>query len=257
MHLEDIVRINYNPVRVSMNPFIDIEYLKERSGVTPEHNVTSQYRPVWERQGGKCYYCGHEFLMDQPIKLITIDPTRPERMENKAYIHRICEQHEYIYHYTLDDLDGMSPFEIDEMLIYASAEKQVKHKLKGDWKYRKLEDYFEKSKRNRFTLSFQKLEKISGYPISDSMRKDRNRWRARASSNTMPDAWEAEGFKIAALDLKNGMVTFEKRISGRAKLEIPAVLLESEIPVHVKEEIEHYLKTIIRTRGITKNRGNI
>jgi hypothetical protein len=219
--------------------------------------VTNQYRPIWERQEGKCYYCGHAFLPDQPIKLITIDPTRSDKMENKAYIHRICEQNEYIYHYTLDDLDGMTPLEVDEMLIYASAEKKVKHKLKGEWKYRKLEDYFEKSKRNRFTLSFKKLEKISGYPLSDSMKRDKNRWRARTVNNTLPDAWEAEGYKIAALDLENEMVTFEKKVSGRAKLEIPAVLLETEIPVHVKEEIEHYLKTIVRIRGITKNRNNI
>jgi hypothetical protein len=68
---------------------------------------------------------------------------------------------------------------------------------------------------------------------------------------------EPEGYKIAALDLENKMVTFEKTVSGRAKLEIPAVLLETEIPIHVKEEIEHYLKTIVRTRGITKNRKNI
>jgi RNA-directed DNA polymerase len=257
MHLEDIVHVNYNPVRLTMNPFIDVEYLKERSSVTPEHNVTDQYRPVWERQGGKCYYCGHPFLNDQPIKLITIDPTRPERMENKAYIHSICEQHEYIYHYTLDDLDGMSPKEIDEMLVYASAEKQLKHKLKGEWKYRKLEDYFEKSKRNRFTVSFTRLEKISGYKISDAMRRNKQRWKATSVNNTMPDAWEAEGFKIAVLDLDNEMITFERRISGRAKLEIPKVLLDTEIPVHVKEEIEHYLKTIVRTRGITKNRKNI
>jgi ribosomal protein L28 len=178
-------------------------------------------------------------------------------MENKAYIHSICEQHEYIYHYTLDDLDGMSPQEIDEMLIYASAEKQLKHKLKGDWKYRKLEDYFEKSKRNRFTVSFSRLEKISGYKISDAMRRNKRRWKATTIKNTMPDAWEAEGFRIAVLDLENEMVTFERKVSGRAKLEIPKVLLETEIPVHVKEEIEHYLKTIVRTRGITKNRKNI
>jgi hypothetical protein len=225
--------------------------------MTPEQNVTSRYRPIWERQGGKCYYCGHAFLNDQPIQLITIDPTRPNKMENKAYIHSICAQNEYLYHYTLDDLDGMTPYQVDEMLIYASAEKQMKSKLKGDWKYRKLEDYFERSKRNRFTLSFKKLEKISGYELSPSMRNDKNRWKAYAAKNTMPDAWEAEGYRIAGLDLKLETVTFEKTISGRAKLEIPAVLLESEIPVHVKEEIEHYLKTIIRERGITKNRKNI
>jgi group II intron reverse transcriptase/maturase len=257
MHLEDIVLVNYTPVKVSMNPFLDVHYFEERTGVTPEHNVTSRYRPIWERQGGKCFYCGHPFLNDQAIQLITIDPAKPDRMENKAYIHNICAENEYLTHYTLDDLDGMTPAAIDEMLVYADAEKKVKVKLKGDWKYRKLEDYFEKSKRNRMMLSFQKLEKISGYGLSESMKKDKNRWKAFAAKNTMPDAWEAEGYRIAALDLKKETVVFEKTVTGRAKLEIPAVLLESEIPVHVKEEIEHYLKTIIRERGITKNRRNI
>jgi hypothetical protein len=89
------------------------------------------------------------------------------------------------------------------------------------------------------------------------MRRNKQRWKAITVKNTMPDAWEAEGFRIAVLDLENEMVTFERKVSGRAKLEIPKVLLETEIPVHVKEEIEHYLKTIVRTRGITKNRKNI
>ena len=254
MHLEDVVAVKYNPVRVSMNPFLDSDYLNERKEQTPTNNVTNQFRPIWERQEGKCYYCGHPFLNDQPIKLITINPTLPEKKANMAYIHKICEQHEFVQCYTLDDLDGMSPFQIDEMLIYASAEKQLKHKLKGEWKYRRLEDYFEKCKRNRFTLSFAKLEKLSGIPISPSMRKDRNRWKARTVNNTMPDAWEAEGFEIAELNLENESVTFERKVSGRAKLEIPKVLLETEIPIRVKEEIEHYLKTIVRERGLSKGR---
>ena len=252
MHLEDVVTVKYTPVRVSMNPFLDEEYLQERREATASNNITNQYRPIWERQEGKCYYCGHAFLNDQPIKLITINPTLPEKRSNMAYIHKICEQSEFMKCYTLDDLDGMSPFEIDEMLIYASAEKQLKHKLKGDWKYRKLEDYFEKSKRNRFTISFARLEKMSGFPISQAMRKDNNGWKARPYNNTMPDAWEAEGFVIAALDLENGNITFERKVSGRAKLEVPKILLEAEIPIRVKEEIEHYLKTIIRERGLVK-----
>jgi RNA-directed DNA polymerase len=235
LHLADIVRVKYMPVRVNVNPYVDIEYLEERSGVTAINNITNRYRPIWERQEGKCYYCGHELLPDQPIRLIEVNPRLRDTMANKAYIHQICEHNEFVYLHTLDDLDGMSAHEIDQMLVYASAEKQVKHRLKGDWKYRKL-------------------EKVSGYPISEAMRRDKNRWRARSTVNTMPDAWEEEGFRIAELNLEKEIVVFERLVTGRAKLKIPKVLLENEIPYRVKEEIEHFLNTIVRLRGLVKKK---
>ena len=66
----------------------------------------------------------------------------------------------------------------------------------------------------------------------------------------MPDAWEQEGFYIDELNLAKEMVHFSRRVTGRAKLEVPKVLLEKEIDVHTKEEVEHYLKFIVKSRGI-------
>ena len=81
-----------------------------------------------------------------------------------------------MYCYTQDDVEGMSPLEVENMLLYAGAEKKIKQKLKGEWKYRRLQDYFEKKRGKEFSLTFAKLEKISKHPISETMRKDRNRW---------------------------------------------------------------------------------
>jgi RNA-directed DNA polymerase len=253
MHLADIIHVTYHPVKVTVNPFLDADYLKEREEGSESWNVTERYRPVWERQNGKCYYCGQDILADQPFKLITINPTRPDKLDNKAYIHIICEQDEYMSFYTLEDLDGLSVREVDNMLVYASADKRQKHLLAGNWKYRKLQDYFEKCRKPRITLTFSEIEKLSGYEISEARKHDRKSWRSRVRYNSLPDAWEAEGYRIDELDLEKEKITLVKRISGRAKLEIPEVLLVSEIPVHVKEEIEHYLKDIIKKRGIKPN----
>ena len=68
----------------------------------------------------------------------------------------------------------------------------------------------------------------------------------------MPDAWEEEGFYIEKLDLEKEIVLFKRRVTGKAKLEVPKVLLEEEINVHVKEEIEHYLRWIVQAKGIGK-----
>ena len=169
-----------------------------------------------------------------------------------AYIHKICRQSDLMYCYTQDDVEGMSPLEVENMLLYAGAEKKIKQKLKGEWKYRRLQDYFEKKRGKEFSLTFAKLEKISKHPISETMRKDRNRWYRRKGVNTMPDAWEEEGFYIEKLDLEKEIVVFKRRVMGKAKLEVPKVLLEEEINVHVKEEIEHYLRWIVQAKGIGK-----
>lgn len=98
-------------------------------------------------------------------------------------------------------------------LLYAVAEKKIKQKLKGEWKYRRLQDYFEKKRGKEFSLTFAKLEKISKHPISEAMRKDRNRWYRRKGVNTMPDAWEEEGFYIEKLDLEKEIVVFKRRVT--------------------------------------------
>ena len=68
----------------------------------------------------------------------------------------------------------------------------------------------------------------------------------------MPDAWEEEGFYIEKLNLEKEIVVFKRRVTGKAKLEVPKVLLEEEINVHVKEEIAHYLRWIVQAKGIGK-----
>jgi hypothetical protein len=56
------------------------------------------------------------------------------------------------------------------------------------------------------------------------------------------------------MDLPKQVVEFERRVSGKAKLNIPRVLLENYLPVQVKEEIEHYLNNIVKKKGIVKKK---
>jgi hypothetical protein len=238
-----------------------VDYLEERLGVTAVNNVTSKYQPIWNRQGGRCYYCGHSLLPDQPIKLITVNQELAETMANKAYIHRICAKNEFVYLQTLDDLDGMSARKLDDMLTKESGlttekKKKIEKKLKRtDWKYWKLQEFFKNTKKNHVALTFAEIEKISGQKLSEPMYKLRVRWQTRYdNASTIADAWDREGFEIVHLDLTKQIVEFERRISGRAKLNIPKVLLENDLPIQVKEEIEHYLNNIVKERGIVKKK---
>jgi hypothetical protein len=254
MHLSDIVQIKYTPVRVNFNPYVDVDYLEERTGVTAINNITAKYRPIWDRQCGKCYYCGHDLLPDQPIRLVTANPNLEPTMANKAYIHQICSKSEFVYLHTLEDLDGMSAKDIDSLMITAAAERRRKHKKK-DWKYWKLQEFFKTTKKKHIILSFAEIEKISGHELLKPMRIDRERWKHRYDyKSSMADAWESEGFDLVHLDLKKEQASFERRISGRAKLHIPEVLLENDLPSQVKEEIEHYLNNIVKEKGIVKKK---
>lgn len=261
MHLADTPQLKYTPVKIGFNPYVDVDYLEERLGVTAVNNVTSKYQPIWNRQGGRCYYCGHSLLPDQPIKLITVNQELAETMANKAYIHRICAKNEFVYLQTLDDLDGMSARKLDDMLTKESGlttekKKKIEKKLKRtDWKYWKLQEFFKNTKKNHVALTFVEIEKISGQKLSEPMYKLRVRWQTRYdNASTIADAWDMEGFEIVHLDLTKQIVEFERRISGRAKLNIPKVLLENDLPIQVKEEIEHYLNNIVKERGIVKKK---
>lgn len=53
-----------------MNPYIDGDYVEHRSKEKQVFNVTGVYRSIWNRQRGKCHYCGNSILRDEEKVLV-------------------------------------------------------------------------------------------------------------------------------------------------------------------------------------------
>jgi len=54
------------------------------------YNVTGMYRAIWNRQEGKCYYCGRPFLRDQQKMLTVINNDAVGKVHKYGYVHRRC-----------------------------------------------------------------------------------------------------------------------------------------------------------------------
>ncbi len=64
VRLADTLLLTHNKVKTNINPFTERDYAESRTHEREIQNVTSAYRAIWERQNGKCYYCGRPIIFE-------------------------------------------------------------------------------------------------------------------------------------------------------------------------------------------------
>lgn len=88
--LEDTICISYQPVKSDVNPYIDLEYLENRENTRDIRNVTGVFRETWERQKGKCYYCGRKIHKEDGRDVVEVFHEHKRYADRIAYVHRRC-----------------------------------------------------------------------------------------------------------------------------------------------------------------------
>lgn len=252
--LSDTVLIIQNKVKTSANPFLDTEYTEKRTHEREIQNVSGPYRAIWERQKGRCYYCGRPILPDQPRTTVPLDLSRPPSVRNSVYIHRICALSEVEVIRTDKDISYLRPFDIMTILegIAQRQEQTVKSKppIGPEWKYHKLKHFFAKCTSASVTLTFKEIEKISGAKIPETARKNKQWWYPRKEYNRIAEAWITEGYCMKKLNLDKGKVTFHREEDGVSKLQIPDVILNGRLPDNAVYEMETFIDYIMGKYGL-------
>ena len=95
LRLENTVLLVPHKAKVGFNPFLDENYVEYKEHNREIQNVTGKYKAVWDRQGGKYFYCGRPILNDQSRSIVTIDVTKNPSLKNSAYVHKICSQNTF------------------------------------------------------------------------------------------------------------------------------------------------------------------
>ena len=238
-----------NKVSTSKNPFLDRDYTETRTHEREKQNVSGPYRAIWNRQDGKCYYCGRPILPDQPRTTTTIDLSRPPSIKNSAYIHKICALNELEVIRSDKDVSYLRPFDIMSILEEIADRPEQPQKEKppiGDkWKYHKLKEYFAKCKSASVTLTFKEIEKISGVKTPPEARTHKQWWYPRKDYNRIAEAWITEGYFMKKLNLEAGRITFHRDKDNFSKLEIPEVITEGRLPDDAIYEIDTFMEYII------------
>ena len=241
--MEDTQLIYYEPVRTSINPYADANFVAKRAREKKIDHVIGVYRGIWNRQNGCCYCCGRSILRDDDKTLIEVDPKKSRFAARMAYVHTRCLSG------TLEYIDTPSvPASINDLrallLVLEAGRKPVGQK------FYKLYEYFRNSKAATLALTFAEIEDIMGEPLGRSARQ--KQYWYRTGFLCISQCWLMNGYTIQKLRLREGQVEFTRAARSKdvAKVGIPEVFLNSLVPVDAKYELEYFFSYIIKKFGL-------
>lgn len=243
--LSDTLLVNYyHPVKTNVNPYIDVEYVESRTKERQILSVTGVYRSIWEKQEGKCYYCGKRILWDEEKVLTEVDASAVRRADRMAYVHERCLDS------SLDYIDtDVPPSSITDVMTLLE-QLDSKRKLVSI-RYLPLSEYFRTCEKNSVTLSFKEIETIIGTKLGATART--KQFWLRTGFNTISQCWLENGYEIKALYLEDRprvrfVVTSESKDTG--SVDIPPVIRYQRIPTKAKYELENYFQYIMKKYGL-------
>ncbi len=242
--LADTLCVNYFPVKTNVNPYIDLEYVEKRSNERQILNVTGVYRSIWNRQGGRCYYCGKRILRDEKKMLTEICNKDNRKSSRFVYVHSRCMDGtvEYI------DTDT-APSSLDDVMKL--LERLEDKKKTQSQKFCALSEFFRTCAQNSVTLTFKQIETIMGSPLGATAQ--RKEFWYRTGFLNISQCWLDNGYEIKALHLDGRQrVVFHLTDESRntASIELPPVLKYQRVPVEAKYELENYCQYIIKKYGL-------
>lgn len=242
--LADTLLVDYFAVRTNINPYIDLDYVERRTQEREILNVTGVYRSIWNRQNGRCYYCGHRILRDEEKALVEIAPDESRFASRMAYVHNRCLYCSFDYIDTELPLSSMT--DVMELLEQLSD----KRKPIGQ-KYLALSEFFRTCDKNSVTLTFKQIEDIMGDALgATALRKE---FWYRTGFTNISQCWLDNGYEIKTLHLegrKRVVFNLLTKSKNTASVVIPEVLRYGRVPNDAKYELENYFQYIIKKYGL-------
>lgn len=242
--LSDTLPVDYFAVRTGVNPYIDVEYLEERSQERQMLSVTGVYRSIWNRQEGKCHYCGNKILRDDEKALVEVEPGRSRFAARMAYVHKRC------LYCSLDYIDTeFLPVSLNDVM---EVLEQLDSKTKpAGRKFSALSEFFRTCNKNSITLTFGQIETVMGAGLGlTALRKE---YWYRTGMDCISQCWLDNGYQIKTLHLEGKRrVVFHLTEKSRntASVVIPEVIRYGRVPDDARYELENYFQYIIKKYGL-------
>ncbi len=245
IQLQHIILTRHKLINTFANPYLDTDYFDSLDESKEIANINGKYKSIWQRQTGKCFYCGKPILFDQNRTIVPIDITKEPTIKNLAYIHTVCQNDELSNKEIADNTDTLTGQEVLTLLTDLQKDKPTKQVYRP---YELLKEYFFNLELSPHTLTFADMEKIMENSLCPSAYKFSGFWYKNSSS--FADCWLGNGYIIQNLHLKEKYVVFRKENTNVSKVVIPKVFLTQKIPMNAKYEIETYLEHIRKKYGL-------
>lgn len=234
-NMEDTILVYPHKIDLSKNIFIDREYFEEIDREHDIDNIIGKYKKVWERQEGKCYICKAKIDVKQEKTIIHKGNRNNKSVNNIAYVHKACRDAK-IQYIQLENKD-LKDITIKELLREI---RTVNKKQKKESKFIHLTEYFHNLKRNKITLKFTDIERITGCKLCASAYKYRT-YFTNKGQGLIAESWNSQGFKLSKIDLENHKLTFEKTKFSRSKIPIPKFFYRTDLPMELVIEVKNFL----------------
>ena len=245
IRLADTLLIHHRKIKTNANPYLERDYIESRTHERDIHNVNGPYRGIWERQDGKCFYCGRPILPDQPRTVVQMNLSKVPSLRNSAYIHKLCAQNEFEVLRTMEDVTQLRPYDVLAALDGIQAEPASKEAITPDWRFFALKEKLARSDAASITLSFKDIERITGSSLPAFALKSKGWWYPRKDRNTIAEAWIQEGYRLERIDLEKKRLTLKREEFGMSHLQIPKALT-GKIPDNARIELETFMAHIIK-----------
>ena len=253
----------HKPCKLGFNPYLDPEYYEWLQHRRDVQKASGKYRAVWNRQEGKCAYCGLPILADEEVDVVEHTIGRGRGVHNLIYIHRQCA---YDVFSDMDD-DVGAPLDLCELLSDLLEDRQTKRSP-----YQRLTEHFRLCEDSPHMLTFHEIESILGHkldweayfyesfwyeeiPGGDSLMWENEDYPFDMFCLTTPDfciseSWLTQGFIIRNLHLSERYIVFQKTAQRVSGLKIPDVLLNQKLPNKAVELAEEFFAYLIREFGL-------
>lgn len=263
VRLASLALVRHKPCKVSFNPYLDREYFAWLQYRRDEQKVNGKYKAIWQRQGGRCAFCGNPMLADQEVEVVEKVIGKGRHPQNLIYIHRQCA---YDMVSEPDDAlgDHIDLFDLLDGFTETSPAKKSP--------YLELREYFRLSNQSPLILTFAQIEKILGddlpaeayfydafwYEIMPGMvsplwREEGYPFHALLPENAdccISDAWLSQGYEIKALHRSTQKVVFRRVLAGVSGVRIPKALTDKKLPDAIVYKLEKLLKQFVREHGL-------
>lgn len=263
VRLAPLAMVQHKPCKVSFNPYLDKEYFALLQHRRDEQKANGKYKVIWQRQGGRCAFCGNPMLADQEVEVIEKVIGKGRRVQNLIYIHRQCAYDMF------SDSDDAIGEHIDLFDLLADF---IDITPLRESPYLELRDFFRLTDKSPLSLTFHQIEEILGdslpaeayffdafwYEIMPGMTSPMWREEGYPFHAIIPgeldyyisDAWTSQGYEIKALHRHEERVVFRRVVTGVSALRIPKELTARKLPDQIVYKLEKLLKQFVRENGL-------
>lgn len=241
--LTDTLLIDYTPLNTGANPYIHLDYFEKRTNDRDVLNVTGIYRKIWNRQEGKCYYCGRKIMREEKKALVEAYPDKRKFAARMAYVHGRCL-------YTSFDTVSASSLPESQDDVNKLLEQLESKRKPLEQRFVALSEYFHRCSKRTIVLTFDEIKEIMGEPLGATASR-REYWQ-RTGFGCISQCWLENGYAIRDLKPRKQQVAFSRipKSKKTGEIEIPESIKSGQIPDDARYELESFIKYLVTKYGL-------